>query len=296
MPGGPSEAAGVRPNDEVSLLLGKGNTARFKNILMTEEGLRTMKDVNRDIPRKLARGGSIVFRAKSGLQVGDMVPDFSLPSIRGFNISLSQILGSGAPVVIFFHPGGRFYGGDREELKYFAKAGPIFKDLGVNLVGITTDIAPVQLRLGQTYATQFPLLTDATGDAAKIFGAKVIVGEFDVCTDRKTFIVGADGRLKKAFLDVGWEVNKEQAAAHVAEVAGVFGANEDAVVEALLPKQKTVGEVIEIASGRVPKKRVGELPVNEAPIVLPDIGKAVENRFGGQSAIGSLGGALALSK
>merc|ERR1740121_68244 len=250
-----------------------------------------MKDVNRDIPRKLVKGGSIVFRAKSGVQVGDMVPDFTLPSIRGFNISLSNIISSGAPVVIFFHPGGRFFGGDREELKYFAKAGPIFKDLGVNLVGITTDIAPVQLRLGQQYATQVPLLVDAKGDAAALFGAKVKLAEFDTCTDRKTFIVGADGTLKKAFLDVGWEVNKETAAAHVAEVAATFGADEGRVIEALLPKQKSVGDVIELASGR-PVKRRDELPVNEAPFMLPDIGKAVENRFGATSAMGSLGGAL----
>ncbi|CAK0866658.1 unnamed protein product, partial [Prorocentrum cordatum] len=170
MPGGPSEAAGVRPNDEVSLLIAPDKTARFRSIARTEENLRTMQDPNRDIPLKLPRGGSVVFRAKSGLQVGDRVPDFSLPSVRGFNISLRNIIESGDPVVIWFHPGERFYGGDREELKYFAKAGPIFKDLGVNVVGITTDAAPNQLRSGQQYATQFPLLTDETGEVADLFG------------------------------------------------------------------------------------------------------------------------------
>merc|ERR1712232_716999 len=117
-------------------------------------------------------------------------------------------------------------------------------ELGVNIVGITTDGPLYLLRQAKSFGTPFPLLSDARGEVAQRFGALVDLPEFAPCTDRKTFVIGKDGNIENSFLTVGWELNKADIVKHIAAVGASVGGDGEAISEAILPRPKSIGQFL----------------------------------------------------
>jgi peroxiredoxin Q/BCP len=126
------------------------------------------------------------------VQVGDEVPDFELPDETGTPRKLSTLL-EGGPVVLFFYPAALTAGCTKESC-HFRDLATEFTAAGAQPVGISGDPVDKQKRFSDKYSFPFPLLSDADGTVAKIFGVKRAISFLKV--KRTTFVIGTDRRVR----------------------------------------------------------------------------------------------------
>jgi len=125
------------------------------------------------------------------VQPGDVIPDFELPDETGTPRRLSEFLDKG-PVVLFFFPGAMTPGCTVESC-HFRDLTAEFAAVGAQRVGISHDTVAKQKQFADKYHFDYPLLSDAPGNAvAKMFG---VHRSGPLPTKRATFVIGADGRL-----------------------------------------------------------------------------------------------------
>jgi peroxiredoxin Q/BCP len=125
------------------------------------------------------------------MQVGDVVEDFQLPDQFGAPRRLSELL-NGQRIVLFFYPAA-MTGGCTKESCHFRDLTGDLAELGARPVGISTDSVPRQKQFADLNHLDYPLLSDADGTVARIFGVKRRFGPLPV--QRKTFVIGADRRV-----------------------------------------------------------------------------------------------------
>src|SRR3954452_21466134 len=101
---------------------------------------------------------------------GDEVPDFELPDQDGTPRSLSKILADG-PLVLFFYPAAMTTGCTKEAC-HFRDLAAEFEAAGVQRAGISMDTVAKQKRFAEKHAFDYPLLSDADGEVADIFGVR----------------------------------------------------------------------------------------------------------------------------
>ena len=129
------------------------------------------------------------------MRVGDLVPDFELPDQDGVPQRLSTLLGAG-PIVLFFYPAALTPGCTKEAC-HFRDLAAEFGAAGVQRVGISRDPVDRQKRFADKHAFDYPLLSDADGEVAKIFGVRRgSIGELlGAPVKRFTFAIGTDQRV-----------------------------------------------------------------------------------------------------
>jgi thioredoxin-dependent peroxiredoxin len=133
---------------------------------------------------------------------GDEAPAFDLPSDGGGRISSAAL--RGRPYVIYFYPKDDTPGCTKEALG-FAGSYPEFARLGVEVVGVSKDSATSHDRFKAKHALCFPLGSDEAGGVVEAFGAwveKSMYGKRYMGVERATFLVGADGRVARAWRGV----------------------------------------------------------------------------------------------
>ena len=121
----------------------------------------------------------------------DVVPDFELPDQNGTPRSLTKLLADG-PVVLFFYPAAMTTGCTKESC-HFRDLAAEFAAAGAQRVGISTDAVAKQKEFSDKHGFDYPLLSDADGDVARIFGVKRRIGPLPV--KRTTFVIGTDRRV-----------------------------------------------------------------------------------------------------
>ena len=131
------------------------------------------------------------------MKEGDVVPDFELPDQDGTRHSLSTLLADG-PVVLFFYPAAMTAGCTREAC-HFRDVGAEYAAAGVQRVGISRDAVAKQKEFSDKHGFDYPLLSDADGKVAELFGVArggllSKVGP----VKRWTFAIGTDRRVVKA--------------------------------------------------------------------------------------------------
>ncbi len=146
------------------------------------------------------------------MDVGDQVPDFTATLDTGETTSLSALLEDG-PVVLFFYPKA-FTGGCTAEACHFRDLAAEFDEVGAQRFGISRDDADTQARFRQEHGFDYPLIADASGDIAKVFGAKRIG---PLWSRRQTFVIGTDRRLLGAIRS---ETDMERHADEALELLG----------------------------------------------------------------------------
>lgn len=134
------------------------------------------------------------------MKPGTQIPDFQLPDQNGVPRRLSELLADG-PVVLFFYPAAMTSGCTRESC-HFRDLAAEFAAAGAQRVGISRDSVDTQLRFAQQNDFDYPLLSDADGSVAQIFGVKRRFGPLPV--KRRTFVIGTDSRLIE---EIGSEFN-----------------------------------------------------------------------------------------
>lgn len=122
------------------------------------------------------------------MQIGDHVPDFTLPDQTGTERSLSELAADG-PVVLFFYPAAMTKGCTIESC-HFRDLKKEFDDAGAVRVGISMDTVDKQAAFSDKHDFDYPLLADTDGKVATLFGVKRRIGALR--TKRSTFVIDHD--------------------------------------------------------------------------------------------------------
>ena len=137
------------------------------------------------------------------MKVGDIVQDFELEDETGTTRRLSEFLENG-PVVLFFYPSAMTKGCTAESC-HFRDLAQEFAAFSAQRVGISMDPVSKQKQFSQLHSFDYPLLSDPSGEVARIFGVKRSLGFLPV--RRKTFVITQDFTVREI---INSEIRMEQ--------------------------------------------------------------------------------------
>ena len=138
----------------------------------------------------------------AGLAEGDRAPDFELPSSDGKALKLSSFRGK--QVVLYFYPKDDTPGCTVEACSFRDNL-PKFKGLDAVILGVSKDSLDSHAKFIDKYALNFTLLSDEELVAHGLYDTwkeKNNYGRKYMGTERSTFVIGANGRIKKIFRKV----------------------------------------------------------------------------------------------
>ncbi|MEL6538260.1 MAG: peroxiredoxin [Bacteroidota bacterium] len=107
------------------------------------------------------------------LKKGEKAPDFTLPSSTGEKFTLSKDR-AGQPVILYFYPKD-FTRVCTEEACEFRDAFQDFRDLDVDVIGISRDTVETHQKFKEKHKLPFELLADVQGGVAKKYKASMPV-------------------------------------------------------------------------------------------------------------------------
>jgi peroxiredoxin Q/BCP len=135
-------------------------------------------------------------------KLGDMAPDFKLPSTRGKDVTLKEFRGQ--DVILYFYPKDDTPGCTAEACSFRDHEADLSKEHAV-VLGVSADPLESHEKFRGKYSLNFPLLSDQTADIAKMYGVwkeKNLYGRHSWGVVRTTFWIGGDGRIKKIYKKV----------------------------------------------------------------------------------------------
>jgi peroxiredoxin Q/BCP len=133
------------------------------------------------------------------IEEGSPAPDFELTNDAGETVRLSGLRGK--PVVLYFYPKDDTPGcttqacGIRDAYGEFERAGAI-------VLGVSPDDERSHDRFRKKYELPFSLLADtdhAVAERYGVWGEKKFMGRTYMGINRSTFVIDADGTVKKVF-------------------------------------------------------------------------------------------------
>lgn len=127
------------------------------------------------------------------LEEGQTAPDFSLPSQKGETIRLSDFVDKSV-VVLYFYPKD-FTPGCTTEACTFRDNFEDFKDLGAQVIGISSDSIESHRRFSDKYNLPFLLLSDSDHKVREKYGATKLGG----LPSRTTFVIDKKGVIRMVF-------------------------------------------------------------------------------------------------
>ena len=132
---------------------------------------------------------------------GDKAPSISVTASDGSNVNLAA---PGQPLVLYFYPKDDTSGCTREA-QDFTTLAPEFAKAGVKVVGISRDPMKSHEKFIGNYGLAVPLASDEDGRISDAFGTwvqKSMYGRKYMGMERATYLIGADGRVLKAWRKV----------------------------------------------------------------------------------------------
>ena len=104
------------------------------------------------------------------LSLGQSAPHFSLPSTSGTDFSFEKIANKAC--VLYFYPKD-FTPGCSKEACDFRDHFDLFKNLDIDVFGISTDSLSTHLKFKNKYQLPFELLSDVEGKVSKLYKARI---------------------------------------------------------------------------------------------------------------------------
>ena len=151
------------------------------------------------------------------LAEGDAAPDFTLTSDSGDRVQLSGLRGK--PVVLYFYPKDDTPGctkqacGIRDAYSEFERAGAV-------VLGVSPDNEGSHVKFKNKYDLPFTLLADTdhvVADEYGVWGEKSYLGKKYKGVSRSTFVIDADGNVKKVMRDVKPATHADEVLAALAD-------------------------------------------------------------------------------
>ncbi len=145
------------------------------------------------------------------LAIGDAAPDFDMPTDGGGQTRLADFMGR--KLVLYFYPKDDT-SGCTSEAQGFTEAAPAFAAAGAAVVGVSKDPVKSHDKFKAKYGLDLILGADVDGAVVEAYGVwveKSMYGRQYMGIDRSTFLIDAEGRIRKIW-------RKVKVPGHVAEV------------------------------------------------------------------------------
>lgn len=163
---------------------------------------RVPADASADIDRLKTTKGRHMARASARakppeLAEGDKAPAFTLPRDGGERVSLKDF--KGRNLVLYFYPKADTPGCTTESIA-FSKLRAAFAKAGTDILGVSADSVAKQDKFKAKHKLTIPLGSDESKEMLEAYGAwgeKSMYGLKFIGVIRKTFLIGADGRIVK---------------------------------------------------------------------------------------------------
>ncbi len=152
------------------------------------------------------------------VEVGKKAPDFTLQADNGEKVKLK--VQRGAPVVLYFYPRDDTPGCTREACAFRDRKAELAK-AGAIVFGVSADDLASHQKFRDKYELNFPLLADTDHKVAEKYGAwreKNMYGKKSMGIQRSTFLIDAEGTLRKVWKRVQVDGHDEQVLAALAEL------------------------------------------------------------------------------
>lgn len=140
------------------------------------------------------------------LKVGDKLPDFSAKDTNGNLFNSKDYVGKQS-LVIYFYP--------KDETKVctqqacsFRDNYQEFKDLGAEVIGISSDSVQSHVKFKSKFNLPFILLSDNDKKLRKLFGVE---NDFLIIPGRQTFVVDKNGFVIMVFNSMSGTIHIEKA-------------------------------------------------------------------------------------
>jgi len=150
------------------------------------------------------------------LNIGDMAPDFTLPTdMENKDITLSKLRGK--KVVLYFYPKDNTPGCTKESCD-FRDNYSLFQQQGAEVFGISKDSTKSHMKFREKYSLPFTLLVDANADVCEAYGVinkKSLFGKTFLGIQRSTFLIDEKGIIRAIW-------RKVKVPGHVEQVLNEF--------------------------------------------------------------------------
>jgi len=133
------------------------------------------------------------------IEEGRKAPGFRLQAADGSAVKLAEL--RGRPVVLYFYPKDDTPGCTREACAFQANLSKIERT-GAVVLGVSPDSVESHQKFRAKYKLRFPLLADPDKKVATRYGAfgeKVMYGKKVQGMIRSTFVIDAEGTVRKVF-------------------------------------------------------------------------------------------------
>lgn len=145
------------------------------------------------------------------LTIGQTVPDFTLPTATGEQVTLSSF--RGRKVVLYFYPKDMTPGCTQEACS-FRDSHHKLEEKGAVVIGISPDPVKSHRKFADKYELPFLLLSDEDHHVSELYGVwqpKKMFGREYMGIVRSTFLIDEEGKLMK-------EWNKVKVAGHTEDI------------------------------------------------------------------------------
>ena len=132
--------------------------------------------------------------AQQAIGVGDLAPDFTLPSSTGEMVNLSDFRGK-SQVVLFFYPKDNSPACTAEACA-FRDSHEVFKEVGAEVIGISSDSEGSHRFFAKLWKLPFLLLSDSKGEVRARYGVARTLGLFP---GRVTYLIDRAGVIRHVF-------------------------------------------------------------------------------------------------
>lgn len=128
------------------------------------------------------------------ITVGDVAPEFTLPSQNGSEVSLADFRDK-KTVVLFFYPKDNT-AGCTAEVCSFRDSYEVFSEAGAEVIGISSDSVSSHEGFAGKYSLPFLLVSDEGGEVRKRYGVPSTLG---ILPGRVTYVIDRSGVVRHVF-------------------------------------------------------------------------------------------------
>jgi len=150
------------------------------------------------------------------MEIGDHIPAIELKDQNGENFDLKKFVGQKA-LVVYFYPKD-FTPGCTKEACNFRDSYEDFKELGAEVIGVSSDSPKSHAKFAGKYELPYIFLSDKSKKARNAFGVKPNL--LGLLPGRETFVFDKEGRLLHKF-------NSMNAGRHMSEALAVLKKNQN---------------------------------------------------------------------
>ena len=151
--------------------------------------------------------------SSGGIGVGEKAPAFTLKDQNGKTVRLEEFAGK-KNVVVYFYPKDDTPGCTKEACA-FRDQYEDFKDVGAEVIGVSSDGGAAHEKFASKYKLPFTLLSDRGGVVRKQYGVPATLG---LLPGRVTFVIDKQGVVQRTFN------SQFQATKHVSEAIAALRA------------------------------------------------------------------------